>query len=83
MDSVTDKTILMNTYNSMLLWRNSINIGIKHDFLCINICWAPKEVFKTEPESRGFHGPEAGVERRGFQHFPRGPANVTVSEKHF
>ena len=26
------------------------NIGIKHDFLCINICWAPREVLKPEPE---------------------------------
>ena len=23
-------------------------IGIKHDFLCINICWGPKEVLKHE-----------------------------------
>ena len=23
------------------------NIGIKRDFLCINICWAPREVLKT------------------------------------
>ena len=47
-----------------------IIIGIKHDFLCINICWAPREVLKSEPE------------RRGFQHLPRGPADVNVSEKH-
>ena len=26
------------------------NIGIKHDFLCINICWALREVLKPEPE---------------------------------
>ena len=39
------------------------NIGIKHDFLCINICWAPREVLKSEQP-----------ERRGFQHLPRGPA---------
>ena len=46
------------------------NIGIKHDFLCINICLAPREALKPEPE------------RRGFQHLPRGPADVlNVSEK--
>ena len=22
-------------------------IGIKHNFLCINICWAPREVLNT------------------------------------
>ena len=26
-------------------------IGIKHDFLCINICWAQREVLKPEPEN--------------------------------
>ena len=26
------------------------NIGIKHGFLCINICWAPREMLKPEPE---------------------------------
>ena len=45
-------------------------IGIKHDFLCINICWALREVLKPEPE------------RRGLQHLPRSPADVSVSEKH-
>ena len=45
-------------------------VRIKHDFLSINICWAPWEVLKPEPE------------RRGFQHLPRGPADVNVSEKH-
>ena len=25
-------------------------IGIKHDFLCINICRAPREMLKLEPE---------------------------------
>ena len=46
------------------------NIGIKHDFLRINICWAPREALKPEPE------------RRGFQHLSRGPADVNVPEKH-
>ena len=27
------------------------NIGIKHAFLCINICWAPREVLKPGPET--------------------------------
>ena len=31
----------------------SVNIGIKHGFLCINICWAPREMLKQEPERRG------------------------------
>ena len=48
----------------------AMNIGIKHDFLCINICWAPREVLKPEPE------------KGGFQHLPRGPADVNVSERH-
>ena len=30
----------------------SFNIGIKHGFLCVNICWAPREMLKPEPESR-------------------------------
>ena len=50
-----------------------INIGIKHAFLCINICWAPREVLKPEPES----------ERRGVQHLPRGPADVTYQKSMF
>ena len=39
-------------------------------FWYINICLAPREVLKPEPE------------RRAFQHSPRGPADVNVSEKH-
>ena len=46
------------------------NIGITHDFLCINICWAPREMLKPKPQ------------RRGFQHLPRVPACVNVSENH-
>ena len=30
------------------------NIGIKHDFLCINICWAPIVVLKHECVKLGF-----------------------------
>ena len=47
-----------------------ITVGTKYDFQCINICWAPREVLKPEPE------------RQVFQHLPRGPADVNVSEKH-
>ena len=28
----------------MLLQSYNVNIGIKHDYLCINVCWAPREV---------------------------------------
>ena len=45
-------------------------MGIKHDFLCINICRASREILKPEPK------------RRGFQPLPRGPVDVNVSEKH-
>ena len=43
---------------------SSNNIGIKHDFLCINNCRAPREMLNPEPE------------RRGFQPFLRGPVDV-------
>ena len=33
------------------------NIGIKYDFLCINICWAPKVVLKPESVKQGFREP--------------------------
>ena len=36
-------------------------IGIKHGFLCINICWAPREALKPEPERRGFQ-PSRGAQ---------------------
>ena len=29
-------------------------LGIKYDFLCINICWTLGEALKTESERRGF-----------------------------
>ena len=29
-------------------------IGIKHVFQCINICWTPRVVLKSEPERQGF-----------------------------
>ena len=35
----------------ILLFAGSfVNIGIKHDFSCINICQVPREVLKTEAE---------------------------------
>ena len=30
------------------------NIGIKHVFLFINICWTPRAVLKHEPKRQGF-----------------------------
>ena len=42
------------------------DIGIKHGFSCINIRQVPWEVLKTEAEGRG------------FQHLPRGLANVNA-----
>ena len=53
-------------------WKVTVytNIGNKHDFLCINICRAPREMLKLEPE------------RRGFPSLLRGPVDVNVSEKH-
>ena len=43
-----DQILIIPSYisdvqNQMFL---SINIGIKHDFLCINICWAQRKVLK-------------------------------------
>ena len=37
-------------------------IGIKHGFLCINNCWAPREALKPEPERRGFQ-PSRGTQQ--------------------
>ena len=67
------EAILMSTHNiglMKILQKLSFNIGIKHGFLCINICWAPREMLKPKPE------------RLRFQPLPRGPADVNVSEKH-
>ena len=65
---VSDQVRLKATQTWNFRLRN--NIGIKHVFLCINICWAAREMLKPEPE------------RRGFQPLPRCPADVNVSEKH-
>ena len=45
-------------------------IGIKHVFLCIKVCWSPREALKHDHE------------RRGFQHLTRGTADENVSENH-
>ena len=44
-----------------------MKIRMKHDLLCINICWAPREVL---------------MHSKSFQHLPRGPPDVNVSENH-
>ena len=46
------------------------NIGIKHEFSCINIRRVPWEVLKTEADGRG------------FQHLPRDLANVNELKNH-
>ena len=48
-----------------------LNIGIKHVFPCINTCWVPRKVLKTEGAARG------------FQHLPRNPASVDARNKMF
>ena len=48
----------------------ALNIGIKHDFSCINIRQVPWEVLKTEAEGCG------------FQHLPRDLANVNALNNH-
>ena len=45
------------------------NIGIKHDFLCINICWAPRQLLKPKPE--------------WFQHLPIGPSRCKCIRKSY
>ena len=35
-------TLNLKKYRACTAW----NIGIKHDFLCINFCWAPREGLK-------------------------------------
>ena len=45
-------------------------IGIKHDFSCINIRQLPREVLKTE------------VGGRGFQHLPKDLVNVNELKNH-
>ena len=35
----------------------NFNVGIKHVFLCINICWALRMVLKPNLEGEGFNDP--------------------------
>ena len=39
------------------LWKFVLDIGVKHDFLCINIWWAPKLALKPESVKQGFSEP--------------------------
>ena len=43
-----------------------INIGIKHVFLCFNVCQVPREMFKIEGKARG------------LQHLPKYLVNVIM-----
>ena len=36
-------------------------IGLKHDFLCINIWWAPKVALKPESVKKGFQSPKRHI----------------------
>ena len=68
MDTQTDRWT--DNVKTVYPTTNKVCGGYKYEFLCINICWAPREVLKPEPE------------RRGFQYLLRGPADVNLSEKH-
>ena len=72
-----------------------IIIGIIHDSVCSNICWAPREVLKPKPERRGFQQLPRGqavprkrcwnlsLKMEGFNiSRARSPADVNVSENH-
>ena len=50
-DAGADVNMLVRVNNYFWV---GFNIGIKHAFLCINICWAPRVVLKPEPGRRGF-----------------------------
>ena len=39
------------------------NIGLKHDFLCINIWWAPKVALKPVSVKKGFQSPKRPIRR--------------------
>ena len=58
-----------STQNTRLLCSHTLNIGIKHAFLCINICWTLRVMLKPELEGRGFND-------------PRDLADVNVTENH-
>ena len=52
---------ILQPYHSLqlftCLWHQYLcnNKGIKHDFLCINICCAQRQMLKPEPECEGFN----------------------------
>ena len=43
-------TVSKWAWSSSITMRSVWNIETKHGFLCINICWAPREMLKPEPE---------------------------------
>ena len=53
-DKQADIFDAFNTTSRYLDGILNINIGIKHVFLCINICWTSRMVLKPEPKMRGF-----------------------------
>ena len=48
-----DMNIAISWFVSLAVCSSFI-IGINHDFLCVNICWAPRKVLKPELERWGF-----------------------------
>ena len=44
----------MILFNYMSISTKVNNMGIKHDFLCINICSAPRAMLLSEVEGKGF-----------------------------
>ena len=45
------------SFRGLTIRRNFLNIGIKHDFLCTNICLGSREVLKlSRPPSPGLSG---------------------------
>ena len=54
----------------MWLYQKSMFIRIEHDFLCINICWAPRGCWNPSRKARVSTSPGVG-----------GGADVIVSEK--
>ena len=52
--------IFLKTISVAHLWKFfgiSREVGVKHDFLCINIWWAPKVALKPESVKQGFSEP--------------------------
>ena len=57
-------------YFNIELPTEGINIGIKHGFLCINVCQVPRKMLKTEAVGRD------------FQDLPKDRTNVNLLENH-